>query len=109
MIRNKPKVYKEEREELLNKIYEIIGVTENNKQFSSNIIDHDNVLSLTPYIVKYFAVSNWAVFKCKTKSHIALSLIKCLLKAMKVKFEMIGSKKLHINDKYVNITTYIIK
>ena len=108
-IRNKALKYKADRELILKKIYDIIGITDTNKRFYSHEIEDEKVLELLEDILKYFSVSNWGMFKKKKTNNICgLSLIKSVLKAMDVKLEIVGGKKVLLDGKYKHTSIYLI-
>jgi hypothetical protein len=107
--RNKSLKYLTERELILKKIYDIIGITDTNNRFYSHEIEDEKVLELLEDILKYFSVSNWGIFKKKNYNNIhGLCLIKSVLKAMDVNLECIGGKKVLFNGIYKHTTIYII-
>ena len=83
--------YKNERNELLIKIYTILGINENNKIFRLKELDinekkQKDILDLEVEIKRYFLCSNWTYFKHKNRDwkRKYLSLIKAILKDMKI-------------------------
>ncbi len=84
--------YTTEREELLKKMLEILGITEDNKMFSLQKLDEDEerqkqILALVQDIKKYFVSSKWTYFSHKNIEikRNYLSLIKAVFKSMNVK------------------------
>ncbi len=108
MFRKKDNKYKEEREIILNTIYNILGVDENKKDFYSHEIHDEQLKELINDIVKYYSVSNWSILKCKDNKHIGLSIVKFIFKNMNVKLEIIGGKKVKIDNKFIYTTLYRI-
>ena len=96
--KNKHKIFVNERIELLNKIYNILGINNDNKIFYSHIIDSDSSIknqinNLENDINKYFRTSSWPVFRSKTiVERRELSIIKCLLKDMDVDCKKLSGK-----------------
>ena len=85
-----------ERQELLQKIYNILEITENNKMFSLKKLDENedkqkSILNLENDIKKYFLCSKWTYFNNKNREfkRSYLSLIKAIMKDMKI--QMIAS------------------
>ena len=84
----------EERKLILNKILNIIGITETNKIFRSydldlNINAQKEILNLCPDILKYFSTSLWASFRSdRTITKRYLSIIKSILKEMNINFSV---------------------
>ncbi len=84
-----PKVvdkYDKERLEVLHKIFNILGINENNNKFLLHELDNDKkkqeeILALEPEIKKYFICGKWSCFKNEMK-RIALSYIKHVVKDM---------------------------
>ena len=84
-----PKVvdkYDKERLEVLHKIFNILGINENNNKFLLHELDNDTkkqeeILALEPEIKKYFICGKWSCFKNEMK-RIALSYIKHVVKDM---------------------------
>ncbi len=108
------KNFTKERQELLQKMLTILGITEENKMFSLKKLDEDpekqkQILDLVEDIKKYFICSKWAYFSNQTKEfkRLYLSLIKAVFKDMKVK---IFSSFLHIkkDDKTQYETFYVL-
>jgi hypothetical protein len=84
--------YTIEREELLKKMLEILGITEENKMLSLKKLDEDEekqkqIINLIDDIKKYFICSKWAYFSNQKKEfkRLYLSLIKAVMKDMNVK------------------------
>jgi hypothetical protein len=76
--------YEVERKEVLQKMFDILGITETNKMFSLKELDaneqkQNDILALESDIKKYFFYSNWTCFKkpCKRRY---LSLTKYVMK-----------------------------
>ena len=94
-----------ERQELLQKIFNILEITENNKMFSLKKLDENedkqkSILDLENDIKKYFLCSKWNYFNNKNREfkRSYLSLIKAIMKDMKI--QMIAStivKKTDVN------------
>jgi hypothetical protein len=109
-VSNRYILYASERKEILNKIFEILSITDTQKDFYSHDFDENKINSifeLEDKIKMYFNTSTWAVFRpgvVKTKH---LSIIKFIFKDMQVKYNT-KSFKIRINKQYVNTTKYTI-
>lgn len=106
--------FKNEQNIILLKIYEILNLNEQNKLFYSHTLDNDilmqnKIMDLREDIGNYFKVSSWVVFKKNTiveKPY--LSIIRSVLKNMKIEYSC-SSCKIKNNDKqYINTTIYIL-
>jgi hypothetical protein len=80
--------YEVERKQVLQKMLDILGITDTNKMFSLKELDaneqkQNDILALEPDIKKYFFYSNWTCFKkpCKRRY---LSFIKYVMKDMNI-------------------------
>ncbi len=109
------KNFTKERQELLQKMLNILGVTEENKMFSLKKLDEDTekqkqILDLVEDIKKYFICSRWAFFSHKDKEikREYLSLIKAVMKDMKVKMDSSFVHK-KIDDVVKCETIYILE
>lgn len=111
--KNKKRIYADERKELLERLYGIIGITETNKEFYSDSFDSEETINsiseLESDIVKYFNVSGWPAFK-KMETPVAkrsLSIVKSLLKDMNIEYGAINLRvRKNPKDQPVNITQY---
>jgi len=105
--------YKDEQQNLLLKLYEIIGITSEKKEFYTHEIDFNSNIKkaiddLIPDIKKYFSASTWGCMQKKRKTNkIHLSLIRFILKNMNVKYKSL-SCKFKLDGKYINSTLYTI-
>jgi len=105
--------YKKERKEILDKIYEIIGINENNKIFYTHEIDLDEnkkqkIEELIPEIKKNFSVSSWICLnnsRKMNKKHV--SIVRYILKDMLIDYSSMPCK-MKKNDKFINTTQYNI-
>lgn len=82
--------YKKEREEILNKLNNILGITDDNKSFyiydiDTNKTKQDEIMDLKDDVEKYFTLKFYKVFsnEDETKRNY-LSLIKLIYKEMKI-------------------------
>lgn len=113
-LKNKIGRFTEERKEILNKILNIIGITETNRIFYSHVLDNNisaqnEILNLLDNIAKYFSISMWPAYKpdkVMTKKY--LSIIKSVLKDMNIKFTTMNSKIKNDKNVRVNTTLYTL-
>ena len=108
------KNFTKERQELLQKMFDILGITDDNKMFSLKKLDENEekqkqILDLVDDIKKYFVCSKWTFFNHKDRQikREFLSLIKSIFRDMNVKMV---SSFLHIPtiDNKVKCETYYI-
>jgi hypothetical protein len=85
-------IYTEERQIVLNKLFDILEVNEKNKKISLTELDNNekkqnDIMNLIDDIKKYFFCSKWTYFKHKKRQmkRIYLSLIKNIMRYMNVK------------------------
>jgi hypothetical protein len=102
-----------ERQDILNKMFLILGVNENNNTFllhelDQNIEKQNKILELEPEIKKYFICGSWSCFRnedaIKNKS---LSIIKSVVKDMGLKI-MINTKVYKEGDTSIKRKVYHI-
>lgn len=79
--------YDKERLEVLHKIFNILGINENNNKFLLHELDSDlkkqeDILALEPEIKKYFICGKWSCFKNPDMKREALSYVKHVVKDM---------------------------
>lgn len=108
--KNKKKNYVDERNEVLLRLYNILGVTDTNREFSSDYIEESEertnaIYELEPDIIKYFNVSTWSSFKKDIViSRRALSIVKSLLKDMNVNYDALNVRKMQKGEvKHITI------
>jgi len=82
--------YTKERQEVLNKMFQILGINENSNTFllhelDSNIDKQNKILELEPEIKKYFICGSWNCFKDSSIKRRYLSFIKNTMKNMGLK------------------------
>lgn len=100
----------EKQKEILNDIFIILEITDDNKSFSLKNMDIDlekqqKILNLENKIKEAFCYSSWTCFKKKTNRR-WLSFIKYITKEMNVKL-LITRKSIKINEgKYICDTIY---
>jgi len=111
--KNKKKLYIDERNDVLHRLYEIIGITDTNKEFYSDSFDKEELINqingLENDLLKYFNVSGWSAFK-KLDTPLnkrPLSLVKSILKDMNIEYSSINLRiRKDPKDAPVNITQY---
>lgn len=95
-----PKVvdkYDKERLEVLHKIFNILGINENNNKFLLHELDNDKkkqeeILALEPEIKKYFICGKWNCFTDSTIKRKYLSFVKNVVKNMN--YQIISTRRL---------------
>lgn len=111
-IRNKHKLYPNERKELLLKLFSLLNVSKTKNIFYSHEVESEEtrqkILDMSSDIVKYFNVSTWSCFKNNVNvEKQALSLMRHLFREMHVEYLSGGTKK-KINEHVINTTFYTI-
>ena len=113
-MKTKTELYTEERQIILNKIFEILDINDENNNFFLKDLDNDEkkqnqILELEPDIKKVFVCGNWASFACPNVKRKVLSMIKNIMKAMN--YNIISKRKLIINNdiRYRDTIYYLIK
>jgi hypothetical protein len=115
-VRLKNIKFKEERKLILNKIFDILNITNNNKIFYTHLLDENEdmqnkILALDNDIETYFRVTLWAAYKQSSRYTIErryLALIKSIFKDMNVKYESASIRKKY-NNKTIYTTMYTIE
>lgn len=84
--------YDTERKQLLDRIFDILGISKDNNSFFLNDIDKnqtkiDQINALDIDIKKYFCISNWSAFKSKPIKRRYYSLLKSIFKDMNIKYK----------------------
>jgi hypothetical protein len=108
----KSEKYKKERVEVLNKLNNILGVTETNKKFYMYDVDNDEakqkaILDLKNDVEMYFTSKSYNVFvKSDEMQRNYLSLIKLIFKEMNIKLTH-TIKTINRNDKSVKSGCYL--
>ena len=106
--------FENERKEVLQKVFNILEITNSNKIIALKKIDEDLIIQqklveLVPDVKKYFICSKWNYFSNKNREfkRSYLSLIKAIMKAMNVK--MMSSVSLRkLEDGTLKADTYYI-
>lgn len=102
-----------ERKEVLNKMFQILGINENNNMFSLHKLDGDQekqneIINLQDDIKKYFICGEWTCFKKKdTTKRIWLSMIKYVVKDMG--YQIFTSRKnVNFDENIIHDTIYYL-
>ena len=113
-----PKIYsKDEMQKTLNKMFEILQLTNENNTFTLQKMDTDTdkqqqILALEEEISKNFSLSNWSYFMNKKKGiemeRPYINLIRGVFRACEVDFT-IRNTTAKIDSKITHVTKYIIK
>jgi hypothetical protein len=113
-MKKKTELYTDERQIILNKIFEILDINEDNNTFFLRDLDNDEkkqnqILELEPDIRKYFACSSWSCFGNPNIKRKVLSIIKNITK--KMNYDIISKRKqIKNNEKnYYDTIYYLIK
>ena len=113
-MKTKTELYTDERQIILNKIFEILNINDSNNTFFLKDLDNDEkkqnqILELESDIRKFFVCGNWACFTNHNIKRKALSIIKNLINDMN--YNIIPKRKLIIkdNDRYRDTIYYLIK
>jgi len=107
---SKKEYYKEEQEEIIKKINDIIGINESNNVIYLYDIETDKgiynkILLLIDDIKKYFTCSKWGFFRQPDST--VFALIRILYKTMN--YQIVAKPVLiDVNDKKVRTTKYVI-
>lgn len=96
--------YVEERKEVLNKLYIILGITDTNKIFyfediTGDTVKQNQIMNLISDIKKYYNCAQWTYFKNKDLHEPYISIIKAVIKDMNIKTSVVYVK----DDKNKNI------
>lgn len=112
-IYKKNERYINERKKIVALLFIIIGITDKNNIFYSHQITTEQqkqIMNLKNDIEKYFKTSSWAVYRNSKKevNKPYLSLIRCVMRDMGIKYTCANKKIRDINDVYVTTTIYVI-
>jgi hypothetical protein len=106
--------YTNERKDILQKIFNILEISDNNKTFSLKKLDEDenkqnSIIELENDIKKYFLCSRWTYFSNKNREfkRSYLSLIKAIMKDLDVKMTSSTLIK-KIDDNKTKCETYYV-
>jgi len=106
--------YTNERKDILQKIFNILEISDNNKTFSLKKLDEDenkqnSIIELENNIKKYFLCSRWTYFSNKNREfkRSYLSLIKAIMKDLDVKMTSSTLIK-KIDDNKTKCETYYV-
>ena len=105
--------YTKERQDVLNKMFSILGINENNNTFLLHELDtntekQNKILELEPEIKKYFICGSWSCFRTPDIKRKPLSIIKCLLRDMDYVVMSSSIKVNNDDDTTTNLTKYNI-
>ena len=105
--------FKNERIDILRKIYQILNIDENNRIIKTHLLDLDDnmqkqILELDNDIKKYFKVAAWPAYKNLNTERRYLSIIKYVFKDLGITYESLTCK-LKYQNKIVNTTMYTIQ
>lgn len=97
--------FDKERREVLNKLYNILGINDNNNMIFIYDLDNDTnkqnqIIALQDDIKEYFSCGAWTFFTKENVKRPYLCIIRSLLKDMKIKFEIIN-KTIERNNKKI--------
>jgi len=108
----KKELYKKEREEILNKINSILGISKDNNNIYLYDIENDEekkqkILALSEDVKKYFKAGDWGVFKTELCKNNAILLFKSIYK--EINYQILA-KNAYIkrNDVKINTREYTI-
>jgi len=104
--------YTNERQEVLNQMFQILGIDESNNKFllhelDANVEKQNRILELEPNIKKYFICGKWNCFTDPTVKRKYLSIIKCLLKDMGFSV-MSARRNIKNDDQTIGVVVYHI-
>jgi len=91
--------YPNERQDVLTRLYNILGITETNKIFMFVDLEkspekQNQIIALVPDIKQYFAYGEWSYFaKSGTQSRPYISLARSVIKDMGVKIVPMSEKR----------------
>lgn len=110
-IKNKEKIFKTQRKEILDKLLLITGYTFHTHDIETNLDKQRKILELEPLIKQYFNVSNWSAFKnTKQLADVKrpISIVKSVLKDIGIEYQS-KSYVLKQDRGFINTTEYVIK
>ena len=113
-MKNKTELYINERQIILEKIFEILNIDDSNNTFFLKDLDNDEnkqnlILELELDIRKYFVCGYWACFNSPNVKRKVLSIIKNIVKFMN--YNVISNRKFRKNEGilYRDTIYYFIK
>lgn len=105
-------LFEQEQCAILNKIYEIIGINDNKKEFTLYELcckpeSIKQIIDMKTDIRKFFSASHWACFKDKNykSNNEYIVLIRNIFKSLKVKYTVV-STKIKANNHFINTQLY---
>ena len=109
----KIELFEKERKEILRKIFDIIGVTEENnafilKEIEKNPTTQKSILELVPSIKKYFNCGKWNYFSGNNVKNPATSIIRSVLKDMGYSIDYKSKQKKLDNGKTIKFMVHYI-
>ena len=114
--KSKKYIYKKEREELLEKMLNILSINETNKIFHCYEIEQsgkkEEIINLIDDIKRYFRASSWLSLKDTSdnveKNNRYISIIRSVLKDMDIVYTR-SSCKIKIENVFINTSRYHIQ
>ncbi len=110
---NKNVRYIEERKQVLQKIYDILNITETNKLFYAFMLDQENVQNkideMTEDFRKYFTTSKWPSLRKNSvanQKHIAI--VRSILKEMDITYKVASYRYRNEDGSCIPTTIYIL-
>lgn len=107
--------YTKERQDVLDKMFTILGINENSNTFllhelDSNVDKQNQILQLEPDIKKYFICGKWGCFTDPNMKRRYLSIIKNTMKDMDIElFSVRQFFKADDNTSYRDTVYHIVK
>lgn len=103
----------QERNIVINKLFDLLNINENNNKFSLHHLDNntelqENILSLEPKIKKVFICGTWSCFKNNDFKRKPLSIIKCIMKDIGYNVLSIRKKTNGVRDTEYHIVKDLI-
>jgi len=105
--------FKNERFDILHKIYNILNINQQNRTIQTHLLDlntnmQQQILNLDNDIKKFFKVAAWPAYKNINTERRYLSLVKYILKDLGITFDSLTCK-LKYQNKIVNTTIYTLQ
>ena len=109
----KAEMYKKERKELLNKLNNILGVTETNKKFYLYDIDNNvdiqkSILEMKDDVKKYFSVRQYGIFVNEDMNRGYMSLIRAIYKESGIEW-ITSNRTIERNGNKINTSGYFLQ
>ena len=113
-LKNKKKIFKREREIILEKMYNILGISETNKIFYCYEIEKEKkdikIIELYEEIKQYFCTGTWRSLKGNDpdeKNSRYKSIIRSVLRDMEITYTRSGCK-IRVDNEMINTSRYHI-